>query len=363
MAGGRIKGITIEFDGNTTKLQKSLSGLDKSLKTSQNNLKDINKLLKLDPKNTELLTQKQKNLKKAIGETKERLDKLKGAQSQVKEGTDEWDSLQREIIATEQDLKGLEEEHKEFGSVANQKINAVGDSIKELGSKISEVGDKISGFGTNVTTHVTAPIAAVGGASIAAFKSVDTGMDTIIKKTGATGETAEEMRGILERLATSIPTDFETAGAAIGEVNTRFGVTGDELEELSAKFIKFADLNDTDVSSSIDSVQAAMAAFNLDSSEAGNVLDMLNKAGQDTGVSLDTLTGQLLTNSASFDELGMDINQSIGFLSQLEKNGLDTSTVLGGMKKALQNATKEGKPMNEALAELQEKMQNVTRFR
>ena len=78
---GRISGITIEIGGDTTKLQTALKGVDGQLRQTQSALKDINKLLKLDPGNTELLVQKQKNLEKAINETKDRLKQLKDAQS------------------------------------------------------------------------------------------------------------------------------------------------------------------------------------------------------------------------------------------------------------------------------------------
>ena len=76
-AGRRIAGITIEIDGNTTKLTQALAGVDKSLKNTQNQLKDVDRLLKIKPTSTELLTQKQKGLQKAIGDTKTRLQELK----------------------------------------------------------------------------------------------------------------------------------------------------------------------------------------------------------------------------------------------------------------------------------------------
>ena len=79
MASGRIKGITVEIGGNTTKLQDSLKNLDKTLQGTQSKLKDIDRLLKLDPKNTELLTQKQKALQDAVNATKERLEQLRAA--------------------------------------------------------------------------------------------------------------------------------------------------------------------------------------------------------------------------------------------------------------------------------------------
>ena len=353
---GRIAGITIKIGADSTKLQDSLKGVDKSLKQTQTALRDVNKLLKFNPGNTELLIQKQRNLKKAIDETKTRLKELrKAAENTTPEeiGQDKYDALQREIIDTENKLKSLTKEMRGFGSVAGQKLQAVGSSMKELGGTIQNVGKDIS-------AKLTAPILALGGASIAAFKSVDGGYDIMIAKTGATGEAAKKLRGIMNNLASEIPTDFETAGAAVGEVNTRFGLTGDELEDLSGKFIKFAKLNNTDVSTSIDGVQKALSAYGLGAESAGSYLDRLNKVGQDTGVSVDKLTSGLVTNGTAFQELGLSIDQSTVFMGQLEKSGANSETVLNGMRKALKNATAEGKPLDQALAELQNTIENGT---
>ena len=353
---GRIAGLTIKIGADSTKLQDSLKGVDKSLKQTQTALRDVNKLLKFNPGNTELLIQKQRNLKKAIDETKTRLKELrKAAENTTPEqiGQEKYDALQREIIDTENNLKSLTKEMRGFGSVAGQKLQAVGSSMKELGGTIQNVGKDIS-------AKLTAPILALGGASIAAFKSVDGGYDIMIAKTGATGEAAKKLRGIMNNLASEIPTDFETAGAAVGEVNTRFGLTGDELEDLSGKFIKFAKLNNTDVSTSIDGVQKALSAYGLGAESAGSYLDRLNKVGQDTGVSVDKLTSGLVTNGTAFQELGLSIDQSTVFMGQLEKSGANSETVLNGMRKALKNATAEGKPLDQALAELQDTIENGT---
>lgn len=238
-------------------------------------------------------------------------------------------------------------------------LQLFGTGMTEAGDKITSVGDKIKGFGGNITKYVTGPIAAVGGASVAAFGDVDGGLDTIIKKTGASGEALESMRKSMEEVATSVPTSFDKAGTAVGEVNTRFGLMGDALTEVSSAFIKFAELNGTDVNGSIDKVQSAMAAFNIDAEHAGSVLDMLNKAGQDTGISVDTLASNLQTNAVSLKEMGFGLNESIGLLANLDKSGVDSSAVITGLRKALQNATKEGKPMADAIAELEEKMRTA----
>ena len=356
---GNIKGITIEIDGNTSKLQKAIGDVNKSIKDTQKQLKDVNKLLKLDPKNTTLLQQKQELLNKAVADTKSKLDterealKQLQAQDKTEEVTKQMTQLERQIIEDEQALKSAQKQLKEFGSVGTQQAKVVGENLQKAGKAMQDVG-------TNLTTHVTAPIVAAGGAALAAFNEVDKGYDIVIKKTGAAGDAAQEMYDIVDNLATSIPTDFETAGEAVGEVNTRFGLTGDALEKLSEQFIKFAKLNDTDVSTSIDEVQKALSAFGLGAEDAEGLLDQLNATGQATGVSVDTLTSGLIQNGTAFQELGLDINQSVALMGELEKSGANGETVMQGLRKALKSAAKDGKPLNEALTDLQDTIENGT---
>jgi len=359
MARKQIQGITIEIGGDTTKLQDALKGVESKLKDTQAALKDTNRLLKLDPGNVELLSQKQRQLTDAISGTEEKLrtlkDAAKDAEQQLADGTmsqAQFDALQREIADTEQQLKGLKDQMKDFGSVAAQQIAAAGQKVKDF-------GDKMSKAGTAMTKYVTGPIVAVGTAAVAAFNEVDEGLDIIVKKTGASGKALEDMEEAAKNLATSIPTDFRTAGEAVGEVNTRFGLTGKALEDLSGKFIKFAELNDTSVSASIDSVQAAMAAMNVGTDAAGEFLDILNRAAQETGTDVNKLTGDLTANATALRELGFGYNTAVGFLANLSKQGVDASSVMTGLKTALKNATKDGKSMGQAMQELMGKIKGA----
>lgn len=355
----RIKGITVEIGGDTTGLDKALKGVNSTIKNTQSQLRDVNRLLKLDPSNAKLLAQKQQLLQKEISETSEKLNALKEADKQAKVqlengelGQDKYDALQRKIIETENNLKALEEEAKKVPS-------ALSVSMKEAGDKIKEVGDKTTEVGKGLSTHVTAPIVAIGAASLSAFDEVDKGMDIIVQKTGASGKALKEMQDSMKNLATSIPTDFETAGAAIGEVNTRFGLTGRKLEELSGKFIKFAQLNNIDVSSAIDNTQKVISAFGLKAEDAGALLDTMNAVGQRTGISMDTLAKSMVTNSASLQQLGFSASDAANFLGNVEMSGADTSQVMTGLSKALSNATANGKTMKEALKDIQDSMVNA----
>lgn len=354
MAGSTIKGITIEIGGDTTKLDKALSGVNKQSRDIQKELKEVEKALKLDPKNTELLAQKQTLLKEAVSATSEKLDVLKKAEEQVQQqfergevSEEQYRALQREVIKTEAELKNL----KEAAESGNSALEKVGEAAGKIGEKSTTLGKKL--------LPVTAAITGIGTASIAAFNELDAGYDTIITKTGASGEALERLQDSMDNVFSSLPIEAEAAGIAIGEVNTRFGATGKTLEDLSAKFIQFAEINGTDLNGAIDSVDAIMTKFGVDTSQTGNVLGLLTKAGQDTGISMDTLQNSLQTNGATLKEMGLDLTSSVNLLAQFEANGVDASAALAGLKKAQQNATAEGKTLEEALGTTIESIKNA----
>lgn len=220
------------------------------------------------------------------------------------------------------------------------------------------IGNKTSAVGAALTKNITVPMLAVGTASVAAWKSVDAGMDAVAAKTGATGETLTAMQDSVKNLAAQIPTSFENAGNAVGEVNTRFGLTGQALEDLSAQFIKFADLNNTDVSSAIDSVQRSMSAFGMDADDASGFLDVLNSVGQKTGIGMDTLATSLATNAASMQQMGFNATQAAQFLGSVEVSGMDTSAAMMGLKTAMKNAADDGVTLTDAISEWNTVMQS-----
>lgn len=358
MAGRDIKGITIEIGADTKPLTKALQGTNKSIANTQKSLKDVNKLLKLDPGSVTLLTQKQGYLTSAISDTQKKLETEKEALAQMKansttgEVTEEQKALEREIIATQGELDELTAEYKEFGSVGAQQMQQVGAKIKSVGGAMTEAGKTL-------TTHVTAPIVAIGAASMAAFSEVDEAMDTLVKKTGASGEALDGLEASVKEIATSMPVDFQTAADAVGEVNTRFGLTGESLTTLSEKFIKFAELNNIDVTTAVDSTQKALEAFGMKSEEAGDLLDTLNGVAQASGIDVGKLTEALIKNAPEFEAMGINAHQAAILLGEIEKSGMPTETVLKGLQTAMQKAAKEGKPLDEALSQAEDAIRNA----
>lgn len=269
------------------------------------------------------------------------------------------DDLKLKVLNAEAAVKDTERQINHYDGA----LDTLGETTEEVTQATADASGGFSIFkGIVADLASTAIKALVSGlkdaaaAAVDAYKEFDEGADNITKRTGATGQAAEDLQKVYKNVSGRVVGNLGDIGDAVGEVNTRFGSQGKELEDLSVKFLRFAELNGTDVAGSIDSVQAAMAAFGVETESTGDVLDILNKAAQDTGVPLDKLTQSLLSNGPALQEMGFGLNTATGFLAGLEKSGIDAGTMLAGLKKALQNATKDGKPMNEALAEMQEKM-------
>lgn len=197
MGAGRVKGLIIEIGGDTTGLDKALSGTNKEIKNTQSQLKDVERLLKLDPSNTELLAQKQKLLSQSVGEVKGKLSQLKDAEKQVQEqmkhgkvSQEQYDALKREIISTKNELKSLETQASK-SSVA----------LTKIGDASSTISQKTKGIST-------AAAGAIGAVGAMAYKSAQAADDinTLAKQTGLS--TAEIQK--YKYAADLIDVDFDT---------------------------------------------------------------------------------------------------------------------------------------------------------
>lgn len=176
-----------------------------------------------------------------------------------------------------------------------------------------------------------------------AYAEFDKGYDNLIKATGATGATAQEMEDAYKNVAKSVKADMGTIGSAVGEVNTRFGYADSELEKASEAFLKFANVTGTDATQAVQLVSRAMENAGIDAGEYQDVLDKLTTAGQVSGISVSKLTESLTKNGATMRALGFDTDESIAILSKFEKEGVNTETALAGMKTAFKNWSEEGK--------------------
>ena len=335
-----IKGIIVEIGGDTSGLQKALKKVNSSTASLSKELRGINSLLKLDPKNTELLAQKQTVLKKNIEETSDKLKVLKEAQDKYIEsggdlGSAEYRNLQREIINTENKLKELKLEASKW--------TQAGRSIEEFGNKITKISGKVDKLGTTLTTRLTLPIVGFATYAVKSFDEVDSGADIVIQKTGVMGDAAKELESVYKKVSGNVVGEFSDIGNAVGEINTRFEFTGDKLEEASEKFMKFAKINDIDVNTAIQKVSRYMGDASIESSKYSEVLDQMSAAAHTSGISVDTLAEICTKYGAPMRALGLSTKESIAIFAGWEKAGVNTEIAFSGMKKAISNWGKAGK--------------------
>lgn len=219
----RIAGITIEIDGDTTQLTKALAGVNKDLRDTQSALRDVDKLLKLDPTNVTLLRQKQDLLTKAIGDTKSKLDTEKEALAQLKnsdqtdEVKDRQAALEREIAATEQSLTSLKKEMKDFGSVGKQQLEATSKKFDDLSKKTKGLSTAAAGLG-----------AALIGNAINSAKSADE-IETLAKQYGVTTDEIQKMMYAEE----FVDVDMQSMLGSIQKVTKAMGSENSVLTKLN----------------------------------------------------------------------------------------------------------------------------------
>lgn len=345
---GNIKGITIEIGSDTKKFKSGLAELNKSAKDLQNELKYVNQALKHDPKNTDLLRQKQELLTKSVSETKSKLESLKAAKEKADKdmanGTEvnqeQYRRLVREISTTENSLKNLTKEMKNFGSVSAQQIAAAGEDVQELGGKIETVGKKVSvasaapaaalGASVKLASDYTDAVAKVG--TVADLQSVplEKLRDDMLQLSTETGRGAGE---IADATYQAISASVDTADA-VSFVGTSVGLA-------KAGFLETAD--------AVDVLTTIINAYGLEASDAGRLSDILIQTQNDGKTTVNELSqsmGQVIPLASAY---GVNIENLAASYAQLTKNGVTTAQAGTYLKSMLNELGDSGSDVGEIL--------------
>lgn len=280
---GRIQGITVEIGGDTTKLQTALKGVNTEIRNTQSQLRDVDKLLKLDPGNTELLAQKHRLLGDAVRETKEKLETLKTAAEQaeqaLKDGTitqEQYDGLQREIAETEAKLRSLEEQAKS-SATALQEIAAKGEKLKEVGDNVTNVGKKF--------LPVTAGVVGLGTAAVKTAADFDSAMSKVAAVSGATGSDFDALRDKAREMGSK--TKFSASEAA--EAMNYMAMAGWKTEDMLSGIegvMNLAAASGEDLTTTSDIVTDALTAFGLTAADSGHFADILAAASSNANTNV-----------------------------------------------------------------------------
>ncbi len=285
----KIKGITVEIGGDTTKLDKALSDVNKQLGQTQQDLKDVERLLKLDPTNVTLLEQKQRLLTEAVGNTSKKLETLKTAAQQANDALKkgeinqrQYDTLQREITETERKLKDLESQQKDTA-----------DSAKKLSSNFEDLEEKTGKIG-KVAGAATKAVAGIAAAAIASVGATEDYRDSL-SKLEATAKlmniSMEDAQGAMERfyrVTGDSDTAFEAANNLLNLKLQGEGLTT-AVDLLSAAVIRFPDT--LKIESLADSLQETVASGTA-TGQFAELLDRLGVSAEEVTKSLSLYTDE-----------------------------------------------------------------------
>lgn len=335
MGAGRIKGVTVEISGDTTKLQSALKGVNTEIRNTQSQLRDVEKLLKLDPGNTELIAQKYKLLGQAVDETKQKLETLKTAQEQaneaLKNGTisqEQYDGLQREIIETESQLKRLEEQ-ADRSAVALQKITATGEKWQSAGDKIADAGKKL--------LPVTGVVTAAGTAAVKTAADFESAMSKVAAVSGATGSDLDALTKKAREMGSK--TKFSASEAA--EAMNYMAMAGWKTEDMLSGIegvMNLAAASGEDLAVTSDIVTDALTAFGLTAQDSGHFADVLAAASSNANTNV-SMMGETFKYCAP-------IAGSLGFSVE------DTAEAIGLMANAGIKSTQAGTSLRTVMTSL-----------
>ena len=319
MGSKGINGITIEINGKTEKLQKALSGVNEKTRETQSELKKIERLLKLDPKNTELLAQKQKLLKDAISETKEKLDVLKTAEAQVQEqfkkgeATEEkYRAIQREVIATENALKSLENQAKE---------NNI--TLEKVGEAFGKIGDVSTNLGKKMLPATTA-IMGIGTAA----GTMASNFEDAMAKVNTIADTTQVPLDELEKAILDLSDETGIAATDIAD-NVYNAISAGQQTRDAVNFVsnatKLAKAGFAESADALDILTTIMNAYEMEADQVTNVSDMLiqtQNLGKTTVAELSSAMGKVIPTAKA---QGVELDSLCGAYAVMTSNGIATA--------------------------------------
>ncbi|MFG6374292.1 MAG: phage tail tape measure protein [Oscillospiraceae bacterium] len=346
----RIKGITVEIGGDTTKLQTALKGVNGEIRNTQSALRDVEKLLKLDPGNTELLAQKHRLLGEAVAGTKEKLETLKTAAEQANTALangeisqDQYDALQREIIETENNLRDLERQAGQ-SAVALQKIAATGEKLKTVGDNISSAGQKL--------LPVTAGVTALGTAAVSTAANFESSMSQVQATMGITKDAMSTVNGesvntmdTLSALAKKMGSETAFSASECAEALNYLALAGYDTQQMCDTLptvLNLAAAGGIDLAAASDMVTDAMSALGMGVDEAGTMVDQMAKTASTTNTSVAQLGEGILTIGATAKTVKggtAELNTALGILANNGIKGAEGGTHLRNVILSLQNPT------------------------
>lgn len=349
-----IRGINVQIGSDTTGLSKALSDVNKNARDIQTELRQVERLLKFDPQNTELLAQKQQLLAQAVANTEEKLSRLRSVQEQVNEqfargeiSEGQYRAYQREVAKTEQNLKSLEEQLKATEPAAK----SLGERLEEAGESISRAGKKMSEAGKNLSLKVTAPITGLGAAILKTGIDFEASMSKVAAVSGATAEELEALTEQAKELGAT--TAFSASDAAEGmEYLARAGFSVADIMRAMPGMLDLAASAAVDLGTAADITSNIMSGFGIESEKAAMVADVLAAATSRSNTSVSTIGESMKMVAPVSASLGISMQETAAAIGLLGDAGIQGSMAGTTLRAGLLRLASPTAAVKQAMEEL-----------
>ena len=339
--------------------QKIVESEEKKLQALKDELQRYNAVLAKGDEDIKKLTKEHEQAAKEFGENSEQAKKLAKqlteAQKAQERNKTAAENLNTQIVNQDTRLKNAERTAQEYvnglSNLASQELaTAVG--AEDAAGKTDTFTIALGNLAANAISKVIDGLGKMAEKAKEAFEEFDKGRDAVLKNTGAIGDEAAEFTAAYANVAKRVPGSLEKIGETVGEVNTRFGVTGEELEKMSEDFLRFASVTNTDAKTAVQLVSRAMGDAGIETGKYSDLLDELTAASQKSGIGVDKLSELLTSYGAPMRALGFDTESAIAIFAQWEKAGVNTATAFSGMRKAISNWASAGKDASKEFSKM-----------
>lgn len=348
MAAGTIKGITIEIEGKTSGLVKSLGNVNKALSETQKSLQTVEKALKLDPHNVDALKTKQNLLNQAISETEEKLKLEKQAAADaakaLEEGTitkNQYDTLQAEVAKTSSELTKLKQSANETNKQLKElggstKLKSLQQDLEQAGQKLKTLGSKMTTLGKNLTMKVSVPLVAAGTAAVKTAADFDTSMSRVAAISGATGTDLDKLRTKAREMGST--TKFSASEAA--EAMTYMAMAGWKTEDMLGGIdgiMALAAASGEELGTTSDIVTDALTAFGLTAKDSGHFADVLASASANANTNVSMMGESFKYVAPVAGAMGYSVEDISVALGLMANSGIKASQAGTSLRTILTN--------------------------
>jgi len=354
---GVYKGLTVKIGADTTGLSSALNRIDSQTRGLKREMRSIDKALKLDPKNTELARQKMEAYQKEIASASDRLKTLKDAESQIgKEGMSSkaWDTLQRDIVATEANLNRLTSEYRAFTAeqaAASSGLGKVGAALTDVGERLEPIAGKMQTAGAVMSATITAPMVAAGTVAVKKAMDFETSLAKVSTLADESVVSMEEMGDGARNLAVDYGKSASEINEALYQAMSASVDTAGALGFVETA-TRLSKAGFTESATAVDVLTTAMNAYGLEADDAAHIADVLvntQNLGKTTVDELAASMGNVIPTAAAYN---VDLHNLAASYAVMTKQGINTANATTAINGMLTELADSGSTVNGVLQDM-----------